>query len=170
MSAEAPPVGLTRSFRRTRAAWALGALVLLLATALAPLPPPGGSLLPTCGFRSLTGLPCALCGGTRSAQAVLRGDFARARTLNPLAFPAVGLIVVIGLIAGIEAWRGRAMSPWTQSWQKRGTLLILAGLLGLLIWWPPHLTRALRENNTDLIDPTHPVTRALQQRLVPTEH
>lgn len=43
-----------------------------------------GVLIPLCGLRLLTGLPCPLCGGTRSLAAVAHLDWWAALTLNPL--------------------------------------------------------------------------------------
>jgi hypothetical protein len=170
MSAEGETLRLSRSKRMTRTAWALGAAILLAVTAFAPLPPPGSGIVPTCGFRGLTGLPCALCGGTRAAQAILRGNWPRAQALNPLAFPAVGLVIVVGLVAAAEAAAGRILLPWAATWSRRSTLLVVAGVFALLIWWPPHLTRALRENNAELIDLQNPIARALQERMGPAKH
>lgn len=40
--------------------------------------------LPLCPFLALTGLPCPLCGGTRSFAAMWSGDVGRAARLHPL--------------------------------------------------------------------------------------
>lgn len=40
---------------------------------------------PRCNFRALFGIPCFTCGATRSAIALLSGDFAAAWAWNPLA-------------------------------------------------------------------------------------
>lgn len=46
-----------------------------------------------CPYRELSGKPCPLCGMTRAAGAVLRGDFHRAVSLNPLSIFAVLFIL-----------------------------------------------------------------------------
>jgi hypothetical protein len=53
-----------------------------------------------CLLRSVTGIPCPLCGSTRSVEAVAEIDVARALFLNPAGVLAVALAVVILL-----AWR-----------------------------------------------------------------
>ena len=84
-------------------------IALLGGAAFLPIAPvPGFPNLSVCVFRSATGLPCPLCGGTRAAQAVLRGDFSRALYLNPAALPAVVAIAAIVLVLVWEAFRGRA--------------------------------------------------------------
>lgn len=46
-----------------------------------------------CPYRELSGEPCPLCGMTRAVGAVLRGDFHRAVSLNPLSIFAVLFIL-----------------------------------------------------------------------------
>lgn len=46
-----------------------------------------------CPYRELRGEPCPLCGMTRAVGAVLRGDFHRAVSLNPLSIFAVLFIL-----------------------------------------------------------------------------
>lgn len=138
----------------------IGGFLTLLA--FAPL---GKIGLPLCGLRLLTGLPCPLCGGTRAAQAFLCGDFARAFYLNPLAFPVVGGLISAALLAGIELVRSRPLADWTvlrSRWMAWTPLFLF---LLLLIWWPVHLTEALRQPKADLLDLHNPVARAAYERL-----
>lgn len=46
-----------------------------------------------CVYRELSGQPCPLCGMTRAVGTVLRGDFHRAASLNPLSIFAVLFIL-----------------------------------------------------------------------------
>ena len=46
-----------------------------------------------CPFRSLTGIPCLTCGGTRAMIAFARFDFARAFEMNPLV--AIGAVLAV---------------------------------------------------------------------------
>ncbi len=91
----------------TAVAGAVAALgILLLVVGPAGLVPFG------CPFLGLTGWDCPLCGGTRAAAALARGDIPAALDLN--AFVTVGLV---GVAAVWVAWvvarlRGRALG-WT---------------------------------------------------------
>ena len=48
---------------------------------------------PQCNFRALFGIPCFTCGATRSAIALLTGDFAGAWKWNPLA-----VVTMLGIV------------------------------------------------------------------------
>ncbi len=45
---------------------------------------PALSLMPSCAFRMLTGIPCPTCGATRSIIALARGDVTASFIMNPL--------------------------------------------------------------------------------------
>lgn len=159
MNRQPPLLRSQKQFRLAVIVFLAGFLSLL---AFAPL---GKIGLPLCGLRLLTGLPCPLCGGTRAAQALLWGDFSRAFYLNPLAFPVVGALILAALIAAAEVIRGRSLGDWAalrERWLSRTPLLLV---LLLLIWWPVHLTRALRQTKGDLVDLRNPVARAAYERL-----
>jgi hypothetical protein len=89
---------------RAGALWGLAALSLLAAGAFAAAFP---SALPPCPFRALTGLPCATCGSTRAALALLRLDLGAALRWNPLAAIGLPLFVAAGLTAGALWLLGR---------------------------------------------------------------
>lgn len=150
-----------------RLRWALvGLLGLFLAVfAIIPLGAAGAGPLPFCGFRSLSGLPCPLCGGTRAAQATLHGDLSRALYLNPLAVPVIATLLLIPLIAAAELLYGRPLADWpalSRRWAPWSPVILL---LILLLWWPPHLVSALRKPKLELIDLRNPVARAAQEYL-----
>lgn len=83
--------------------WAALAVATL---ALRPLWLAAAPLLPPCPFRALTGVPCATCGTTRAAVALLHGDLASALAANPgaalagVAFLAGGMLAPLWLAAG----------------------------------------------------------------------
>jgi hypothetical protein len=77
--------------------WAFGATLLLLAGARLSLAWP--IPLPFCLLKSITGIPCPLCGTTRCLQACSRLDFAAALHWNPLSF-----VACIGIVDWFVAW------------------------------------------------------------------
>ena len=113
-----------------------------------------------CPIRQLTGLPCALCGGTRSARALLHADWHRAASLNILAVPAVVLLALAGLVAAAEALRGRALLDWPSlfrhlRWAAPFSLLLLLG------WWLFQMDSALRGGKEELLDLHNPIAARL---------
>lgn len=157
--------------RQRRIRLAAAALVFFTLAAFALLPRhsaatpslPGG-----CVFHKITGLPCALCGGTRAARALLQGDVARAWKLNPLALPAVAALLAIGLVCAWEGLRGRPLRDWSREAERlRGWVPVL--LIGLLLWWFPHLWGALRAADSELLDLKNPIARTLHEGLRKTE-
>jgi hypothetical protein len=71
---------------------------------------------PRCPFFAVTGLPCLTCGATRSAIAVLHGDFLSALRWNPLAFVALGVVIAFDLYAGKNAVRIAAICLLALNW------------------------------------------------------
>ena len=60
--------------------------------------------VPPCGLRTLTGIPCPLCGSTRALAAWSHGKFVGAFQLNPLvaaALWALGLWIILRML---ERW------------------------------------------------------------------
>ncbi|MEN9470486.1 MAG: hypothetical protein RL630_2219 [Verrucomicrobiota bacterium] len=109
-----------------------------------------------CGFRSLTGLPCAMCGGTRSASALLSGDWRQALYLNALSIPVLSGALLLAGVALLESMRGRAFTDWNL-WKRRLGKFIPVTLLALLAWWIPHLIVALKTPKPELIDLRNPI-------------
>lgn len=81
----------------------VGGGLMLAAAVIRPMVP-GTPGLP-CPWRSLTGLPCPLCGMTRSVTACVHLDFGRALATNP-----AGPLVVALAVAALLAWRVRRVS------------------------------------------------------------
>ena len=108
------------------------------------------SLMP-CLFHKITGLPCALCGGTRATCAILHGHFQRAFALNPMAFPAITCLIGIAGVSILEMLIGRPLTDWNSAWKH--VLKFLPWLTGILIlWWFAHMTIAIKQPNTELVD------------------
>ena len=157
-----PP--LRRDQRQYRAGAAAIIVALIVGAALLPLAPPSRFPgLPTCVFKSATGLPCPFCGGSRATQALLCGDLSRAVYLNVAALPAVITLVAAALVLGWEAMRGRAVGDWDALLRRfRSLLPILAALL--CIYWLVHLMNALRGPNSELVDLHNPIARTVHKR------
>jgi hypothetical protein len=117
-----------------------------------------------CGFKALTGLPCLFCGGTRSACAALRGDFAHSIYLNALSIPALGFILLLAIASAAEIARNRPITDW-RSVSKPLLKLWPALILILLIWWAVHLISALRIPKPELLNPNNPIAKRLRAYL-----
>ena len=114
-----------------------------------------------CGFKALTGLPCLLCGGTRSACAALRGDFAYSLYLNALSIPLRGFILLLAFASAVEIVRGRPFAYWhslSKPFFKLWPVLILL----LLAWWSVHTITALRTPKPELLNPDNPIASRLR--------
>ena len=87
-----------------------------------------------CGFRTITGIPCLSCGGTRSAWALVRLDLERAFVMNPL-------VAVCGLLAGIYVIHAAMVllgrrKPWVFDKKKlKGTsgLMLRLAVIGVIV-------------------------------------
>lgn len=64
---------------------------------------------PPCVFRTLTGVPCATCGGTRALLALARLDVPAALASNPLVALGVAVFLGGGLVALVRALRGQGV-------------------------------------------------------------
>lgn len=83
--------------RLVPAAIASTVLVLLLLAAGRRSDWPVGP--PPCFLRTVTGIPCPGCGGTRAFASLAQGDAARAFAHNPLVVAAAGLVAAWFLCA-----------------------------------------------------------------------
>jgi hypothetical protein len=117
-----------------------------------------------CGFKAVTGLPCLFCGGTRSACAALRGDFAHSLYLNALSIPALGFILLLAMASAVEIARNRPITDW-RSVSKPLLKLWPALILILLILWAVHLISALRTPKPELLNPNNPIAKRLRAYL-----
>jgi hypothetical protein len=114
-----------------------------------------------CGFKALTGLPCLFCGGTRSACAALRGDFASSLYLNALSIPLLTFILLLAFTSAMEIARSRPLANW-QSLSKPFLKLWPALILLLLVLWAVHLVSALRTPKPELLNPDNPIAARLR--------
>ena len=76
-------------------------------------------VVPPCPLRTLTGIPCPLCGMTRGVTAAVHAEFGRALFLNPASILAVAAAVLL-----LIAWR-----------TKRVTIPVWVIVLVLALMW-----------------------------------
>jgi Protein of unknown function (DUF2752) len=150
--------------RKSRAILAFSFMALLAGAALLPFASgwPGPSVQ-TCVFKGATGLPCALCGGSRATQAALRGDFARAWYLNVAALPAIVIATSVTLLLCYEAISGNAVIAWSRFPRRMRPLLPLL-LVVFCVYWIVHLADAVRRAKPELIDLRNPIARLICER------
>ena len=70
----------------------VGAAMLGVA-AVRPLIPV--EFVPPCPLRTITGIPCPMCGMTRGVTALVNGDFAHALLMNPASYVVVALAILL---------------------------------------------------------------------------
>jgi hypothetical protein len=63
-----------------------------------------------CPLRSLTGVPCPLCGMTRGVTDMVHGDVGKALLMNP-----GSVLLVVAVVVMLVAWRRQRLriAPWT---------------------------------------------------------
>lgn len=127
----APP-GLRSGRRISRETEMMGAGVLILAGAfLYPyLEGIAGSITPACLFHRITGLPCLLCGMTRSLATTAHGHLGEAFRMHLLGPPFFFLVLAVTALLTAEfAFSRRILPrPGSRVWRS-----IAWGTLGLLV-------------------------------------
>ncbi len=88
-----------------------------------------------CPFKAITGLPCPGCGGLRSMNLLLHGDFAAAASSNLLAVAVLAVGSIAWAIWFLRRLRGRPAELFT--WQAR-TWTFIAILV--MVFWLARLT------------------------------
>jgi len=119
--------------------------------------------VPMCAFKGATGLPCALCGGSRATQAALRGELARACYLNMAALPIIAIVTSVTLLLWYEAISGSAVIVWGRIPKRIRPLLPLV-LVIFCVYWIVHLVDAVRRVKPELVDLRNPIARLICER------
>ena len=119
-----------------------------------------------CGFKSVTGLPCVFCGGTRSACAVLEGDFAHALYLNPLSIAALSLGFIAAIICVAEILLGQALADWPHFWKSTRKILPIIFLL-IALCWVAQVHSALQKPKLELLDLNKPIAAGFRSWMEP---
>ena len=150
--------------RKSRAVLAFAFMSLLAGMALLPFASRSPLLsVQTCAFKGVTGLPCALCGGSRATQAALRGDFARACYLNVAALPGILIVTSVTVVLCYEAISGNAVFAWGR-FSKRIRPLLPLLVAVFFLYWILHLVDAVRRAKPELIDLRNPIARLICER------
>lgn len=121
------------------------AIVLAVATAVLALAWTGllthGPVI--CPFRRLTGLPCASCGLTRAATALVHLDWANAFWLCPASLPlGLGAMVVL-VVFLIELLSGKAIAA--ALWRRWSGIVGWLGVGCVVLSWAFNVAVHLRE-------------------------
>lgn len=122
--------------------------------------------LQSCGIWALTGLPCPLCGGTRSVKALLAGDWSRSIGWNPLVPPLAMVMVLWAAVVVLELALNRCLLPetWWPRWSRR---ILALSLALLMVWWCSRIFCVFQERDHPLLNDSHPVASKLQSLLGP---
>ena len=91
---------------------------------------PAGAGPTVCPFAIATGHACPLCGGTRAASALVRGDFTAAWDLHPMIF-AVAPLALFGWVAWFGVTRGWWNAP---SSRLTNRFALVAGIAFFGVW------------------------------------
>jgi hypothetical protein len=93
----------------------------------------GKGLWLPCPLRTLTGIPCPLCGMTTAATALASGDLGAALAANPFVLVLAGFTVVMAVLMAARALgRLGPPPPWPESRRRQGNWL--AGVLAAASW------------------------------------
>jgi hypothetical protein len=86
-----------------------------------------------CLLRTLTGVPCPMCGMTTAAVALVHGHAGEAVAANPAILGLAALTVMVGPLVALRATGAlRLPRPWSATARQRAGWL--AGLLAVASW------------------------------------
>ncbi|MDQ1657947.1 MAG: hypothetical protein QOD41_3030 [Cryptosporangiaceae bacterium] len=86
-----------------------------------------------CLLRTVTGIPCPLCGMTTAGVYLVRGNVVAAATANPFVF-AVAALVATGLVLLAARVAGRLPDPEPWPASKRRKCAAIIGALAAVSW------------------------------------
>jgi hypothetical protein len=111
-----PPPGRSRLSRWATAAGVAGACAAGLAFVYAVDPSAAGNPYPRCLLKSMTGLDCPGCGGTRALFSLLHGDIAGALDHNILVFLIVPLFAYLAVRYAVDQFGVSLPAPRLRPW------------------------------------------------------
>jgi hypothetical protein len=92
-----------------RIRWAIWGICVSILVALLCRVRWGESIAIPCWIKWLTGIPCPMCGMTRSLTALLQGDFERSMSFHGLGIVMLGGLLSTLLLVSAELLLGRTM-------------------------------------------------------------
>lgn len=101
--------------------WALAAVGACACVAVAIVDPTKHQMTPPCPFRALTGWWCPICGATRAASRLIRGDLGSAFHFNAMFVTLLPVAVVAWV-----AWAFPQRFPWLDPVRRRARPLLYA--------------------------------------------
>jgi len=117
------PVALTRQFNGSTSVdvrgLRAGAAAMVAIAAVRPSIP--FEFVPPCPLRTVTGIPCPMCGMTRGVTSLVNGDFVHALLMNPASYLAVAIALLL-----FAQWRTRRVVI---------PIWVIAVVLGLMWTW-----------------------------------
>ncbi len=119
--------GIGQHAYRVRDLWSRPVRVLALlaiATAGVGAMDPAHRHVPLCPFHSMTGWDCPFCGGLRSVDALLHGQFATAVRSNVLFIAAIPVIATLWVRWFYADGHGRALPAWPR-WLRWSLVALL---------------------------------------------
>ena len=139
-----------------RRAFILGATAVLLILRWID-PVVAGRWLPfhtSCG--AITGLPCIFCGMTRALHLLLNGDFSGAIYFNWLAFPFLGVAVLLIALFAVEVTKRRVIVNLSMILPVTFGRLTVIGLC-LFLLWTSQAYLAVSHHKHELLNPRGPL-------------
>jgi Protein of unknown function (DUF2752) len=93
----------------------------------------GTGLWLPCPLRTLTGIPCPLCGMTTAATGLAAGDLGAAMAANPFVLLLAGftLLMAVVMVARALGWLGPP-AQWPATWRRQSCWV--AGVLVAASW------------------------------------
>lgn len=108
--------------------------IALIALAVVRFLPALTTVLPSCLFRDITGMPCPTCGSTRALLRLSHGDVPGSLAMNPLLSVILIIAIISFLYGGLTLLPGAKRICISLSGREKETIRSLVILLFLVHW------------------------------------
>lgn len=109
-----------------------GLLLVLAGVLVVVFLPRGGATPRDCPLRTLAGIPCPFCGGTRAVAAVASGEVVEAVRFNPMVVAGLMLVMSLGAVAVLAPHR---VQTWARSLTCQSRPAGIAAVALLILNW-----------------------------------